>query len=67
MSGELFIMLCRFRQLRQPHERPGGDPGHERVPDRHEATQGPVEEAQRRQQALLRTWTKLRLKEGRHD
>ena len=53
----------RLRQLRQPHERPGGDPGHERVSDRHEATQGPAEEAQRRQQALLMIWNKLRLKE----
>ena len=53
--------LRRFRELRQPDERAGGDPGHERLPDRHEAAQGAAEEAQGRQQAILSQ------EEGRKD
>ncbi len=45
--------MYRFRELRQPDFRAGRHPGDERLPDRDEATQGPAEEAQGRQQALL--------------
>ena len=58
------VILRRFRELRQPDERAGGDPGHERLPDRHEAAQGAAEEAQGRQQALLNQESGGRRKEG---
>jgi len=45
--------VLRLRQLRQPQLSAGGDPGHERLPDRHEAAQGAAEAAQGRQQAIL--------------
>lgn len=43
----------RFRVLRQPPELASGHPGHERLSDRHQATQSPAETFQRRVQALL--------------
>lgn len=46
-------MLLRFRVIRQPGERPGRDPGHERFPDRHETAEGSTEATQRRQPAVL--------------
>ncbi|XP_023675817.1 CUGBP Elav-like family member 4 isoform X1 [Paramormyrops kingsleyae] len=43
----------RFCQLRQPVQRSGCHPGHERLPDRHEEAEGAAEAAERRQQTLL--------------
>lgn len=51
----IVLLCCRFRIVRQPGERPGGDPGHERLPDRHEASEGPAEEAEGREPTLLTT------------
>ena len=45
----------RIRQFRQPHERSGGHPGHERIPDRDEEAEGAAEEAQGCQPTLLRS------------
>lgn len=46
--------MLRLRQLRQPHQRPGGHPGHERIPNWDEALEGSTEEAQGCVKALLR-------------
>ena len=50
-------MVCfppyRLCELRQSDQCAGGDPGHERLPDRHEAPQGAAETSQGCQQALL--------------
>ena len=35
--------VLRLRQLRQPHQRPGGHPGHERIPNWDEALEGCAE------------------------
>ncbi|XP_043831704.1 CUGBP Elav-like family member 4 isoform X7 [Dromiciops gliroides] len=43
----------RLRELRQPGQRADGHPGHERLPDRHEAAQGAAQAAERRQSPLL--------------
>jgi len=45
--------VLRLRQLRQPDERAGRHPGHERLPDRHEEAQGAAEEAQGHGEAIL--------------
>ena len=45
--------VLRLRQLRQPDERPGGDPGDERIPDWDEATEGSAEKAKRFVKAVL--------------
>lgn len=45
--------LRRVRELRQPRQRPGCHPIDERLPDRHEETQGAAEEAEGRQPPLL--------------
>lgn len=44
----------RFCEFWQPLQRPDCHPGHERLPDRHEETEGAAEEAQGCQQALLK-------------
>lgn len=46
--------LLRFCELRQPIQRPDCHPGHERLSDWHEETEGAAEEAQGCQQALLK-------------
>lgn len=46
--------LLRFCEFWQPIQRPDCHPGHERLPDRHEETEGAAEEAQGCQQALLK-------------
>lgn len=46
--------LSRLRLLRQPGERYGRDPGDERLPGRHQETQGSTEAVQGVVQALLR-------------
>ncbi|XP_016013512.1 CUGBP Elav-like family member 4 isoform X4 [Rousettus aegyptiacus] len=43
----------RLRELRQPGQRADRHPGHERLSDRHEETQGAAEAAQRRQSPVL--------------
>lgn len=43
----------RVRELRQPRQRSGCHPIDERLPDRHEETQGAAEEAEGRQPPLL--------------
>lgn len=48
-----FIYFSRFRLLRQPGERASSHPSDERFPDRHEASEGPTEEAEGREQTLL--------------
>lgn len=45
--------LARLRELRQPGQRADRHPGHERLSDRHEETQGAAEAAQRRQSPVL--------------
>jgi len=47
------FISSRFRELRQPCERPGSHPGHEWLPDWHEETQSAAQEAQGRQPSLL--------------
>ena len=44
---------CRLCELRQPRVLPGRHPVDERLPDRHEASQGAAEAGQEWQQALL--------------
>lgn len=44
---------CRLCIVRQPDVGAGGDPGDERLPNRHEAAEGPAEAAQGCQPALL--------------
>jgi hypothetical protein len=48
-----WFVFRRLRIFRQPDVSPGGHPSDERVPDRHEETQGPAKTAQGRQPALL--------------
>ena len=58
LVGGLHVVLpwfCRLRELRQPRGGAGCDPGHERVPDRHEAAQGAAETSEERREAVLRT------------
>lgn len=43
----------RVRVVRQSCERPSRHPGDERFPDRYEEAQGPAEETEGREQALL--------------
>lgn len=43
----------RLRQLRQSRVGTGSHPGHERLPDRHEAAEGAAEALQERQQTVL--------------
>ena len=45
--------MLRLRELRQCRGVGGGDPSHERLPDRNEEAQSTVEEAQEREQTLL--------------
>ena len=47
------FVLCRLCEFRQPDVVPRSDPIDERLPDRHETTEGAAEERQERQQALL--------------
>ena len=49
LSGE----CCRVREFWQRDECTGGDPVHERLPDRHEAVKSSAEETERRQSTLL--------------
>lgn len=44
----------RLRLLRQPCERGGGHPGHERLPGGHQEAQGAAEEVQGRIKAVLK-------------
>ena len=53
MFYKLFNFLHRFCELRQPNVGAASHPGHERLPDRHEAPQGAAQAAQERRQALL--------------
>ena len=48
------LFTHRFREFRQPGQRPSSNPSHERIPDRNEKTQSPVEETQGRQPAILK-------------
>jgi hypothetical protein len=50
---ECVLVCCRVCVIRQPCKRSSSHPSYERLPDRHEETQGAAEEAQGRQQALL--------------
>ena len=52
-SIHLEYLSLRFRQFWQSDERSGRHPGDERLSNRHEATEGPIEETQGRQQAVL--------------
>lgn len=49
----LFAVSIRLRQLRQSSVGAGGNPGHERLPDRHEAAEGAAEALKERQQTVL--------------
>lgn len=49
----LWCPLLRLRQLRQSSVGAGSHPGHERLPDRHEAAEGAAEALQERQQTVL--------------
>lgn len=60
ISSSVFYQLSTFlrcprrlRQLRQSRVGTGSHPGHERLPDRHEAAEGAAEALQERQQAVL--------------
>uniref|UniRef100_A0A8C9W3E2 CUGBP Elav-like family member 5 n=1 Tax=Scleropages formosus TaxID=113540 RepID=A0A8C9W3E2_SCLFO len=48
-----FPSRCRFRELRQPGERASCHTGHERVPDRDEEVESPVEKTERCQPPIL--------------
>lgn len=49
----MIVFLFRICVIRQSDLGPGGHPGHEWLPDRDEATEGPAEAAQGCQQAVL--------------